>query len=60
MMTSDQKNFYRMTCLHDERAEALTKRILSNPRDVSYEWYSKLFKDFDWEAYERAKTTSCQ
>lgn len=59
-MTIDQKNFYRMTCLYDEKAEALTKRILSNPRDVSYEWYSELFKDFDWNAYEREKATSCQ
>ena len=54
-MTKQQQLFYQMTCLLDDRVEALTKRILSDPNDVSHKWYSELFKDFDWSEYEKAK-----
>lgn len=57
-MTKEQQQFYQMCCLRDERAEELTKRILNDPRDVSYEYYSKVFADFDWSEYEKIKATS--
>lgn len=59
-MDTQQKDFYRFTCLLDEKREQLTKKILNDPHDVSHDWYVELFKDFDWRAYEEAKTTSCE
>lgn len=56
-MDAQQKDFHRFTCLLDDRREALTKKILNDPNDVSHEWYAELFKGFDWSEYERAKTS---
>lgn len=55
-MTKEEKQFYQMTCLMTERQEALTKRILNDPRDVSHDFYCRVFADFDWSAYEAEKT----
>lgn len=58
MMTEQEKNFHRMTCLLDERREKMTKRILNDPHDVSHKWYTNLFEGFDWSEYEKHKATT--
>lgn len=57
MLTADERAFLQKTCLVDEQAEELTRKILSTPNDVSHEFYKKIFEGFDWRAYEQRKET---